>query len=122
MENGEVLISKQKDIDQSGFSEKKLDQDTDLQAGQWLDLKKGSAKTPSPQGKQQIKKGKPQEARDKEEIVKELQEQSRLYEELVQEYSRYENYHSKESERVLQRIFTVQSIIKNLLQSLKRSS
>lgn len=39
MENGEKMLLSPKDTDLSGYSEKKADQDVEMQAGQWLDLK-----------------------------------------------------------------------------------
>lgn len=55
MENGEMLMKGQGETDESGYSEKKLDQNVDLQAGQWLDLQQGSTQT-SKNKQQTVKK------------------------------------------------------------------
>lgn len=52
MENEELTHGR--NVDSSGYSEAKLDRNTDLQAGQWVDLSKGSAtrvKAPQVQAK-----------------------------------------------------------------------
>jgi hypothetical protein len=60
MENGEVMHLDKKDVDESGFSEEKLDQDTEMQAGQWLDLtsKQRAKNKKQPSGKNQAGQGK----------------------------------------------------------------
>lgn len=46
MENGELVMKDSEEVDESGYSEKKIDKNIDLQAGQWLDLQQGNKKTP----------------------------------------------------------------------------
>lgn len=126
MENGEVMLSKQKDVDQSGYSEKKLAQNTDLQAGQWLDLKKGASKTVKPSQKTSVQsqqhKNIQQVTSDKSGVVKEMLKKTSEHQKLMEEYGTLQDYYSKDAERLLQKIFTIQSTLKTLLQSLKRSS
>ncbi len=45
MENEEIKMSKKDEMDETGYSEKKLDKNIDLQAGQWLDLNQGASTT-----------------------------------------------------------------------------
>lgn len=49
MENGEIMMKKREEVDESGYSEKKVDQNIDLQAGQWLDLNQGPTTQVNPQ-------------------------------------------------------------------------
>lgn len=42
------MMAKRDETDESGYSEKKIDQNTELQAGQWLDLNQGAPKKAQP--------------------------------------------------------------------------
>lgn len=114
MENGQIMFDKQRDVDQTGFSEKKLDKYIELPANQWIDLRKGKT--------QHIQKSVSKGQKKKDDVLKQLEEHTRKYQQFIQEYVSREEYVSKDAERMLQKIFTLQAIIKNLLHSLKRFS
>lgn len=151
MENGEVMHLDKKDIDESGFSEKKLDQDTEMQAGQWLDLsnkqktknrKQSSDKAQDKLGKRANQK--PAQPSDKTAggtkqkklhvettqqnlsaqpaTTTDLQRYSQELSDLIQQFIALPSHTSKEAERLTQSIFTVQGRIKTLLQALRRTS
>lgn len=151
MENGEVMHLDNKDKDISGFSEKKSDQDIELQAGQWLDLsnkqktknrKQSSDKAQDKQGKRAnqkpaqtsgkttgvIKQKKLQGESTQQNLPNQsattvdLQRYSQELTDLIQQFIALPSQTSKEAERLTQSIFTIQGRIKTLLQSLRRAS
>lgn len=149
MENGEAIHLEKKDVDESGFSEKKSDQDIELQAGQWLDLtnkqraankkqQTGSKKRKSEDRKQKTvnKKSykgtssfgssqlanKTQNLDNKDQAVGDLQKYSQELTVLIQQFVSLPSHSSKEAERITQNIFNTQARIKNILQALKRTS
>ena len=130
MENGEKMFIKLGDVDSdkigvddSGYSEKKSDKDTELQAGQWLDLKQTSKpKQQKPQKQvQQITKPSaiPSGGTHRvsllnaiTDINSELADEVKGYLLLVQEGN-------DESEQVLQRITSHQAALRALLKAIK---
>lgn len=136
MENGEMKFSKKDETDQSGYSEKKLDQNTDLQAGQWLDLNQGTSTTTVKSHKStDIKKQKidkkPQNivpivkqsfvnsSDTYEKISRALQEVSNALVTEIEAYVSLVQEHTDQAEDGLKKIIELQTTQKSLLQALR---
>ena len=107
MENGEIH-NKEIKADKNGYSEVKVDRDLELQAGQWLDLKKKKSSSVTPQQNSYRKK-----LRDG--IQRLLQDQ----EEMIAVYTQGKTSETPEGEALLAKILMSQTQLKILLKSIK---
>lgn len=130
MENGEKMLLSLKDRDDSGYSEKKVDKDIELQAGQWLDLKSStkasSAKQRGRPSKQKLATTSTQSPQNrvtvqghKDALVLSIQDLSREIHDETEAYLKLIDANNDEAEEVFQRISTHQSTLRSLLKALK---
>lgn len=115
MENGEIKLSQNEALDQSGYSEKKTNKALELQAGQWLDLNTKKSSTPPVKNQ---KSSKSQKGNQKDMLLSALSKIDAQIDALKEKYILCINSGKNGSEDLIKELSGLQMVERSLLKAL----